>query len=266
MKNILFILSILFIFSSCEDVIEVDLDSSTPRLVIEVSINLLEDGSTASVIHLSKTAPFFDNVIPPVEDAFVTITSENGDIFTFNHTGNGNYFTEFVPNPSLEYTLTVIENGQTYTATEQLNTVSSIENVEQNEEGGFTGDELELSFTFLDPAGVQNFYFTEILSIKGNSRDAIDDEFFDGNEVPGFYFVDDLEAGDVVTFNLYGADEQFYNFLFVLLQQGGEESGGPFETQPATIKGNIVNQTNPENYPLGYFRISELSTITYTIQ
>ena len=256
----------VFILSSCEDVIEVDLDTSSPRLVIEASINVLEDGSTASIIQLSKTAPFFDNVIPAVEDAIVTITSENGDVFNFNHVDNGAYSTNFIPNPALEYTLTVIESGQTYIATEQLNTVSPIENIEQIDDGGFTGDQIELRFTFTDPAGIENYYFIEALSLKGDSRDAFDDEFFDGNEVPGFYFVEDLEAGDVVTFNLFGVDEPFYNFMFVLLQQGSEDGGGPFETQPATIKGNIVNETNADNYPLGYFRISELSTETYTIQ
>ena len=266
MKNIITILSLVFVFISCEDVIEVDLDTSNPRLVIEASINLLEDGSTASVIHLTKTAAFFDNVIPIVDDAIVKITSEDSEEFTFNHIGNGDYHTNFTPDPMLQYTLTVIENGQTYTATEQLNTVSSIENVEQNEEGGFNGDEIEIRFSFLDPPGIENYYYVEGLSTRGNNRDAFNDEFFDGNEVPGFYFVEDLTEGDVVTLNLFGVDEQFYNFMFVLLQQGSEDSGGPFETQPATIKGNIINQTDPDNYPLGYFRISELSTVTFTIQ
>ena len=34
--------------------------------------------------------------------------------------------------------------------------------------------------------------------------------------------------------------------MFILLQQGGEDGGGPFETQPATVRGNCINQTNSE--------------------
>jgi hypothetical protein len=54
--------------------------------------------------------------------------------------------------------------------------------------------------------------------------------------------------------------------MIVLLQQTEDGGGGPFETQPATVRGNMINQTNPDNFPLGYFRISEISTIVYTVQ
>lgn len=259
-------LTLLLFCTACEEVIDVDLETSAPRLVIEASINVLEDGTTASVVRLSKTAPFFDNVIPPVVDAVVTITSETGEVVPFTHTNDGNYSANFTPDPSLEYTLLVVDDGETYTATEQFNSVPPILEVDQNDEGGFTGDQIEVRFTFQDPEGLGDYYYIEGLSLKGDNRDAFNDEFFDGNLVPGFYFVEDLEQGDVVTFNLYGVDEAFYNFMFVLLQQGSEDSGGPFETQPATIKGNIINTTNPDNFPLGYFRISGLSTVTYTVQ
>ena len=54
--------------------------------------------------------------------------------------------------------------------------------------------------------------------------------------------------------------------MFVLLQQTGGQGGGPFSTQPATVRGNIVNETDSSNYPLGYFRISEISQLSYTVQ
>ena len=94
--------------------------------------------------------------------------------------------------------------------------------------------------------------------------DVYDDEFFDGNTIFGYYFVEDLAPGDEVQFNLYGVSEAYHNFMFILLQQTGD--GGPFETQPATVRGNIVNETNPDNFPLGYFRISEVSTLNYMVQ
>jgi hypothetical protein len=54
--------------------------------------------------------------------------------------------------------------------------------------------------------------------------------------------------------------------MFTLLQQGSEEGGGPFETQPATVRGNCINQTNQDNFPFGYFRLSEVDEVIYTIQ
>ena len=65
---------------------------------------------------------------------------------------------------------------------------------------------------------------------------------------------------------LNGISERFYAFMFILLQQNPEDGGGPFETQPATVRGNCQNITNPDNFPLGYFRASEVAEFIYTIQ
>ncbi|MGJ8667769.1 MAG: DUF4249 domain-containing protein [Patiriisocius sp.] len=267
MKNIFILFLIATVFWSCEEVIDVELDTSSPRLVVDASINvLLDDGSVSSTFILSETAPFFGNEVPPVTDAIVTLTSENGEVFSFEHQQNGKYTATVIPEANLDYSLEIIYNNETYTATTSLQKVVPLEEVRQNNEGGFTGDMIELEIDFTDPANVNNFYFFEGLSSRGDLRDSFSDEFFDGNTVQAFYFAEDIEAGDVISFNLYGVDEQFYNFMFALLQQGSDEGGGPFETQPATIRGNIINETNPDNYPLGYFRISELSRTVYTVE
>jgi len=252
---------------SCEEVIDVELDTSSTRLVVDASINReLDGGSVFRSIKLSETAPFFDDEIPVVTDAVVTIISDNGEVFNFEHEVDGVYTSSIVPENDINYTLTIVHNGETYTATTTLQTVAPLEEVTQNNEGGFTGDMIEVEIAFTDPANINNFYFFEALSSRGNERDSFSDEFFDGNTIQGLYLADDLEAGDVISFNLYGVDEQFYNFMFALLQQGSDEGGGPFETQPATIRGNIINETNSDNFPLGYFRISELSSTVYTVE
>lgn len=266
MKYIQFILLAALLCISCEDVIEVELENSEPRLVIEASINVLEDGTSDAMVILTETAPFFDTVIPPVVDATVTLTSETGEVFNFLHTQDGKYMADFTPTLGVDYTLTIVHDAQTYVATESLITVTPLEEVEQNDEGGFSGEDIELKVFFTDPAGVENYYLLERISASISERDAFSDEFFDGNRANGFYLEQDLESGDVVTFNLFGVDEEFYNFMVVLLLQADDGGGGPFETQPATVKGNILNITNEENFPLGYFRISEISTLEYTIQ
>jgi len=266
MKRIVILLFVFVLFTSCEDVVDIDLNTSEPRLVIEASINLLEDGTSNSRVKLTLTAPFFDNQIPEVDDASVVITADNGMVYSFNYTGNGIYESSLIPQSDINYILEIIYKGETYSASEQLVAVSSLEFVEQNNNGGFSGDEIELKAFFTDPPGLGDHYFFEGVSERGIVLDTFFDEFFDGNLIFGFYRVEDLAAGDLVTFNLYGVDEQFYNFMFVLLQQTSDQGGGPFETQPATVRGNIKNETNLDNYPLGYFRVSEVSTLTYTVQ
>ena len=42
--------------------------------------------------------------------------------------------------------------------------------------------------------------------------------------------------------------------------------GGPFQTNPVNLVGNIINESNPNLNPLGYFRISETSEVNYIIK
>jgi hypothetical protein len=266
MKKIVTLLFVFALCTSCEDVVDIDLNTSEPRLVIEASVNLFEDGTSNSTVTLTLTAPFFDNQIPTVDDASVVVTGDNGIVYSFNYTINGIYESSLVPQPDINYTLEVVYNGDTYSATEQLVSVSSLEFVEQKDDGGFSGEDIELKAFFTDPVGPGDHYFFEGISERGIELDTFFDEFFDGNQIFGFYSVDDLVAGDVVQFNLYGVNDQFYNFMFILLQQGSDQGGGPFETQPATVRGNMINETNSDNFPLGYFRVSEVSTLTYVVE
>ena len=75
-----------------------------------------------------------------------------------------------------------------------------------------------------------------------------------------------MQVGDTVTIKSYGINERFYNFMSLLLTQTNSDLGGPFETQPATLRGNIINQTTSSNFPLGFFRASEIDEVEYIIQ
>ena len=92
-----------------------------------------------------------------------------------------------------------------------------------------------------------------------------DDEFTDGNQIFAFYTEEDLQVNDEVTIEHYGISKQYYDFMFLLLQQISDQGGGPFETQPASVKGNCINSSNPNNYPFGYFRLSQAYQTTYII-
>jgi hypothetical protein len=265
MKKLFLVLIFFGILSSCEDVIDVELNTAPPRLIVEANISILENGTSVSIVKLTTTAPFFNNSIPFVSDATVLITDENGIEFPFSYLSDGNYSSNLVPQPNINYTLKINYKEETYTATEKLYSVVPLEFVEQRNDGGFTGEDIELKVFFTDPVNENNFYFFEGLSERGDVLDVSNDEFYNGNTIFGYYLVEDLVVDDEVQFNLYGVSEAYYNFMFILLQQTGS-GGGPFETQPATVRGNVVNETKPDNFPLGYFRISEVSILSYTVQ
>ena len=259
------------LFLGCEDVIDVDLNEAQPRLVIEASINWFKNTSgNEQSVKLSLTSPFFDENVAPANDATVVITDENNNTFTFTENNETGVYTNnsFIPVIDRTYTLTINYNNEIYTATETLKSVVSIDYIEQNNDGGFTGEDIELKAYYTDPANQENYYFFEFISDIPvvPTLEVYDDEFTDGNQIFGYYTEEDLEAGDAVTIRNYGISERFYEFMFILLQQSSDEGGGPFETQPATVRGNCINETNPDNFPFGYFRLSEVDELIYTVQ
>ena len=270
MKKFTYILMVLLAFS-CEDSINLDLNDAPPKLVIDASINWFKDttGNEQSV-KLSLSAPYFDANVPPANGASVMITDTNNHEFNFVEDGlTGTYKNlDFIPVINQTYTLNILYKGELYTGTETLKSVTPIDYVEQNDQGGFTGEETELKAFYHDPADEENYYFFEFISDIPviPSLEVYEDQFTNGNQIFGFYTEKDLTTGDVVTIRNYGVSKRFYNYMFILLQQNSDTGGGPFETQPATIRGNCINQTNPENFPLGYFRLSEVSELIYTVQ
>ena len=270
-NNIFRVLLLSLIIFSCEDVIDVDVPSSEPKLVIEASLNWFQGSSgTSQNIKLSLTAPFFDETIPPANGATVIVTDESNNVYNFIENGNTGVYSSSTFSPQLDetYNLSVTYEGETYIASETLKPVSLITRVEQENDGGFSGDETELKAYYTDPEDEENYYFFEFINLKTGIIDleVYDDEFTNGNEIFGFYSEEDLEQGDLIDIRIYGVSERFYEYMFILLQQNDEDGGDPFEVQPATIRGNCINITNPDNFPLGYFRISEADEFNYTIQ
>jgi len=248
-------------------VVDVDLKTSEPRLVVEASIIWQQNTlGNSQVIYLTTTAPFFGEEIPPATEATVEIISESGVRYQFNEVDEGVYKNDnFDPVLNSNYTLNIEYNNEMYTATENLKPVVAIEEVSQSKNGGFSSDEYELKAFYTDPAKEKNFYLFRF-SFEDLSIQIYEDEFTNGNRTFAYFSNEDLEVEDKVNFEIQGISEQFYNYLYILSSQAGDSNGSPFQTQPTTVRGNLVNTTNPENFAFGYFRLSQANNTTYTIK
>ena len=274
-KNIknkaLFVFSILFVllFSSCEDVVNLDLETGETKLVIDAEIIWLKGTSgNEQVIKISKTAPYYDNVTPKVSGAQVRIENTEGEVFTFNETEPGSYVcTNFVPVVNTDYTLYVEAEGQSFTASERLISSTSIERVEQNIVPDFGGeDQIELTFYYKDPANEVNYYLTDYQSdfLLFPEYELTDDELFNGNEISTrFSDDDDMESGDTVVITHRGISKNFHNYMNLILEVYG---GSPFSIPPGNIRGNIVNTSDSNNYAFGYFRLCEADKVSYLVK
>ncbi len=258
-------------FTSCEEVVDVDLETAPAKLVIEAVINW-EKGSSGKqqIIKLSTTTGYFENQIPAVSNAVVFIKNSKNQKFNFTEFNKtGNYIcNDFKAELNEEYTLTVISKGNTYTATEILKSVAPITRIEQKNDSGFTGEDIEIKAYFTDPADEDNFYlFKYVYSSKITSNYYVsEDKFYQGNEIFSSAVDEDLKAGDEVEVTHYGISRQYFNYMNILVSIAGSNIGGPFQSPPATVKGNIINTTDKNNYPLGYFSLSETSTKKYKIE
>ncbi len=260
------LIGLILLSFSCEEVVDIPLKNSEARLVVEASLlRFKEEPDNNQQIKLSLSAPFYEEENPPVENASVYVTSESGDVYYFEHGSDGFYLnSNFEPEIGETYHLEIEYEDQLYTATETMMPVTDIEEVEQSNEGGFGGDEIEIKAYYTDPAGEDNYYLF-IFRNENISLEIYEDEFNDGNRIFGFYSNEDLERGDKVEIEMYGISKAYYEYLFVLRTQIGS-GGGPFETRPATVKGNVVNETNPDNYPFGYFHLSEVDELAYEVE
>ncbi len=256
---------------SCEDVVNVDLANAAPKIVIDASIKW-QKGTTGNeqTIRITTTGDYYQNTVPVVNGAIVTVADSNGNIFNFNEvSGTGNYVcTNFNPIVNETYTLTVVANGTTYTASDKLYAVPEITTISQRNDAGLTGNDIELKFNFQDNSTEENYYLEQYqvpfkpFPLYG----VLNDEFTNGNNMFSLIFDEDFESGQNIQFSLHGISKRYYNYMNILINVAGGSSNGPFATPPATVRGNISNQTNPDDYPLGYFRLSEIDVRNYTIQ
>ena len=262
---------VALLVTGCEKVINADLKTAAPRLVVDASIDWVKNtaGNEQKIV-LSTTTGYYSAEFPGVSGAVITVTNPSNTVFNFVETpGTGQYIcNNFLPVIGQTYNLKIILNGDTYTASETFTPVSQIEdNIDQNNKGGEAGDETEITFYYQDDASQKNSYLNSITQPHSPfpELEVEDDEHTNGNFNQESYSHEKLKTGDLVDIKLYGISKSYYNYMFKLIVASGND-GNPFPTIPGTVRGNIVNQTNNSNYAFGYFRLAEVATKSYTIK
>ncbi|MEW7290416.1 DUF4249 family protein [Aquimarina sp. 2304DJ70-9] len=271
MKKLFFILLSISVFTSCEDVVDVDVPNGTPQLVVDASFELYTNETPVTVeggVRLTLSAPFFDQDVPTISNADVFITNKNDDsVINFIESGEAGFYipeiTDFLPEFDTPYELTVIYENETYIATTQLIPTVPIDNIEQGDATLFDGDETEIIVSFTDTADRDDFY---LFDFDFSLFLASEDRFYQGESFNFSYFYENMVVGQDVTIKILGVDERYYNYASLLIEQSEQDGGNPFLAPPAILRGNIINTTNQDNIALGYFNLSEADRFEFTIQ
>lgn len=295
MKQVGYILLLFWVLIGCEDVIDVDLPAAEPKLVIDALIRLdLTQDSSPFRVKVTTTGSFFENVTPtPLERMQLVnedITTVAGIIFLIPDPDNPNEYVPLGPNGEPEpgnlvlndffldgrLILTFVYDEDLYLAETRFAPAPPIDTLIQGDGTLFGDNNTELIVSFTDIPGQENYYvfdfdFGEFLPIE--------DRFFEDQAFEFSYFYEkDLDPGDTPRVRILGADEDFYNYMDLLIEQSDLTDGGPFQVPVTTVRGNVLkvegvdnidifdNVGRPQEFVLGYFAVVQEYTETITIE
>ena len=266
----------LVALAGCERVVTMEVAEGPRRLVVEARVERVRGAITgAQRVRLTTTGPYFSaGSPPPATGAVVRVTDQLGTVTAFVEQSSepGVYRTaSLVGVVGRRYTLTIDWNGDRYESTERLAAVPPIElfYFDKPLSGLESNPGPRVTIGFADPSGVKNWYMWELFvereRVLGPDPDMLqpvvsNDEAFDGRRIGGFQPYEGIviPAGANVLFRQYGISEEVYRYLFALGEQTTND-GSPFAVPAASVRGNVVNRTNPSRFPLGYFMASEVS-------
>ncbi|WP_341226513.1 DUF4249 domain-containing protein [uncultured Arcticibacterium sp.] len=276
------LLSLALSFSSCEDVIDIDVQDAVDQLVID---GWLTNKSEDQYIKLSLTQPYFDNSpVRMVTGAEVIVFEADSTAHSFTDLGDGRYLLKKENAGFLEengqYALYVKYQNEEFTALSKLNRVPAIDSIayeffelpfaadDSSETEGYFAE-----FYAKDPEGEGDTYWIrttkngKLINDPGRISLAYDAGFSPGSRSDGLLFI--LPVRQSINDGLYQHNDSIHVEIWSIgldayyyLQQIAQESsnGGIFATPPANIPTNIFNRNgNSQSKALGFFGVSAVS-------
>ena len=279
MRHIFLLIFTTFILASCEKGVTFDLEESSPKIVVEATI----ETNRAPFVILSKSQNFYAQITPDIlEASFVrnadvyvsngtvthklkeyTVALATGYTFYFYSIDSSNLSTAFVGQTNTPYSLRIVAEGKEYTASTKIPAITrSIDSLFWKQAPGSNDtNKVALMVRATDQAGYGDYirYFT-----KRNSEpfypafnSVYDDQIIDGTsyeievergvdrtqDLPDDYTL--FDKGDTVTLKLCQIDKATYDFWRTMEFSYGS-IGNPFAS-PTKVLSNISNNA------LGYF-------------
>jgi hypothetical protein len=261
-KRLIYIFSLALFLVSCTEKIDIQLDDSYTRLVVEGNIT---NETSEQSIRLTSSAPYFSNQpAPPVTGATVSI-NDGTNTFILNEKEPGLYVTtpDFAGTPGRTYTLNIelkeaINNLTTYTSSCYMNDVVQSDSIGIEFHDDWGKGIWEVKWYAQEPAG-EDYYLFRVLKNDTLYADslknwfAVDDRFLDGNYTNGigvWYFWkmrhQEVNPGDKITLKVCGITKDYKRFV-EFTRQAIDYQSPMFSGPPANVPGNISGGA------IGYF-------------
>lgn len=236
------------LLTSCEEIIDINLNDADQRVVIEANITNFPN---TQVIYISRTVPFNDaRPREVVTDAEVQITGARNNTFQFVYSDQHQGYINrgFTARENATYSLRVIVDGEVYESTETMPMPVPVDSVGMLRENIFNDTYYFATLRFQDPAGVANYYKYNV---------SVDDKPFKFFSV----FNDKFNDGLYVTHQIGSVDDDIEMTSKVVIRRQSIsaavyrywnefQSTNPGSAAPANPTSNISNGA------LGYFSVS----------
>jgi len=292
MKRFLVVIVSIVIFTSCEDIITVEVDEGIVQVSVDAFLNSMDQPQS---IKLLKTKQFFDNVSQdPFNADSVYVKDDLGNMYLFedlNSDGEYVWDDSILVHEGRTYDLTIKSSGVIYTSEAYANPVPQIDSLNWEYApptlgtGGIGGYLVEL--VARDLSGQTDYYWIKFkknnkyLISKENINLAVDGSFSAESQADGQLFIppistfpmfdpdDTLKLGDLATYEIWSISEQTNGFWSEVQNQviSGGGIGALFATPTANVKTNILSSSSESSkQAVGWFSVSMVSDETITIE
>ncbi len=249
-----FLALVFLTFTSCEKVIEIELNEADSQYVVVGNIN---KGEYAS-ISLTKSIGFSaENKYPAVTAAVVTLTDSEGNKETLTETKPGIYEGKSLKGKSgVTYTLDIKHDGKTITSTSKMPDLTVLNDIKAapSNLGGIAGEVYNIFPIYTNAPNVRNYYrYRQFINGKEDKSILVTDDIVNDGKINArpLFSREQIMKGDTVRIQLIDIDENMYNYFYSLGQSTGEGPGGG--STPANPVSNLSNRA------LGYFSAQAVS-------
>ena len=253
-NSIIYIAILVFGLSGCEKVIDLDLNTTAPVIVVDGQVtNSLIVGSIVKLSYTNNVNS--DNNIIPLIGATVTIQEDNGLVHSLPEVSNGVYRNVgLVGITGKIYNLKVVINGVILTSSSKMPTMVNFDSLVLEDFPNF-GKTIKVVTPFYnDPKGYGNNYNLFMFKNGRLIKDAFayDDLFIDGKKVtfPLIYSreEDEFKKGDIIEVVMNCIDYDNYKYWFSFSQSSTGSPQAVPNNPISNIKGNAIGVFGANTY------------------
>lgn len=225
MKKLSLILFVILSMTSCVEVVQLDLRSVEPQVIIEGKIT---DSESDNEVKITLTQDFQQkNEFPPITTAEVTVTDvTTGQSETLAQTFPGVYSIQTLKGvPGHHYKMGVNYHGNVYEATSTMPAKVPFDELTYREVSRFQTT-IRMVAVYNDPKSQTNYYRWATIGndgIRSRAYFVRSDAFNNGNQIE--QVIDsgiDIHTGDTITIEMQCIDKATFEYFLTLAKQQGQ--------------------------------------------